>query len=207
MGQVFKNPTIPHRRASYGQRRYLAAKKSDRETKNVKHEQSIQKDARDWFVVTFPGEHFVSDTGSGAFNSEWAKDTHSAQQSHKREPDIDIRAARRGYHGLLIELKADCHCKVKTPHKDCALRMQSDGRVIKVYKNSRGKIIGRDYRVRLKGEWKDLHVELQAKNLEDYLSKGYYAHFAIGLEAFKKICCWYFDVPYVPPPENTELTF
>lgn len=205
MGSIFNNPTLPtKRRASYGQRRYLDAKKTDR-GRVVKHEQNIQLEARDWFVKTFPGEHFISDTGSGAFNSEWAKDTHSKQQSHKEEPDIDIRAARRGYHGLLIELKAECHCKIKTPHTDCALRMQSDGRKIKVYKDSRGRIKERDYKIRLKGDWKDLHVERQAKNLEDYMRKGYYAHFAIGLEAFKKICCWYFGVQYEPPLENATM--
>jgi hypothetical protein len=201
---VLQNPSAPVRQASYGQRRYLAAKKTDR-GRVTKHEQNIQFDARDWFIKTFPGEHFVSDTASGAFNSEWAKDTHSKQQSHKEEPDVDIRASRRGYHGLLIELKADCHCKVKVPHKDCALRMQSNGRVIKIYKNKNGKIIERDYKVRMKGDWKDLHVERQAANLQDYLDKGYYAHFAIGLEAFKKICCWYFDVPYVAPIENEQM--
>lgn len=164
----------------------------------------MQKQLRDWFVATFPGEHFISDTGSGAFG-KWAKEEHNRQQSHKSEPDVDIRAARRGFHGLLLELKAECHCKVKTPHKDCATKMQRDGRTIRIYKDSRGKIIERDYKIRKKGDWVSLHVERQAHNLEDYRRKGYYANFAIGLELAKQFICWYFDHPYEKPPENGEL--
>lgn len=154
----------------------------------------MQKQLRDWFVDTFPGEHFVSDTGSGAFG-KWAKEEHSRQQSHKGEPDVDIRAPRRGYHGLLLELKAE----------GFELKMRRDGRKIRVYRDSRGKIIEHDYKIRLKGDWVSLHVERQAKNLEDYQRKGYYANFAIGLEAAKKFICWYFDVPYEEPPENETL--
>lgn len=205
MAGIFQNPTTPVRRASYRQRQYLAARKTDRPTKNVKHEQNIQKEARDWFVKTFPGEHLRSDTGAGAFNSRFEKNTHNEQQSHLGEPDITVLAARRGYHGMLIELKADCHCDVKVKHEDCAIRMQANGKVARVYKNSRGKIIGRDLRPRLKGEWKDLHTERQARVLEDYNQRGYFGRFAIGLEAFKQFCCWYFDVPYEPPTENETM--
>ena len=206
MGSVLQNASvIQKRRFTSRQQEYLRSVKSDERRPHVQHELSIQKQARDWFVDNFPGEHLRSDTGSGAFG-KFQKDEHNKQQSHKGEPDIMIFAARRGYHGLLIELKAECHCKVKNPHKDCATRMQSDGRKIRVYKDSRGRIIEHDYKIRKKGDWVNPHVERQARILEDYeKNRGYCARFAIGLETFKKWVCWYFDVPYIPPAENETL--
>jgi hypothetical protein len=192
MPTVFKNPTLPRRKyPTTRQRQYFNARKTDR-PRAVKHEQSIQNELCDWFKQVLPGEHFISDTGSGAFNSDYAKEQHNRQQSHKNEPDIKILAARHGKYGLLIELKRD----------GFKLRMGRDGHKIRLYKDKKGRIIEADYKVRKKGDWASLHIENQAAVLLDYESKGYCARFAIGLTHAKKIIAGYFDLPY---EENEEL--
>lgn len=191
MGSVLSNPTVKVKRASFRQRQYLGARKTDR-PRVVKHEQNEQLALCDWLKKTFPDVHFRSDTGSGAFNSRYEKNLHSRQQSSDSEPDIMIFAARKGYHALLIELK----------RTGFDLRMKRDGRAIRVYKDSKGRITGRDYKIRQKGDWVSLHIEKQAKCLEDYNKIGYLARFAVGLENAKKLICWYFDEPYV---ENAKL--
>lgn len=188
MDSVLANPTLPQRRtASPRQRQYLHARKTDR-PRNKKTEQQLQIELCDWLRDTLPGVHFRSDTGSGAFNSKWEKAIHTRQQSSTSEPDLMILAARRGYHGLVLELKAE----------GVSLKMKRDGRTIRVYKDGRGKIIARDYKIRLKGDWASLHIENQYKCLIDYRDNwGYCASFAVGFEEAKKIICWYFDIPYL----------
>jgi hypothetical protein len=177
---------------TYRQRQYLQSRTTERK-RVVKHEQSIQVELCDWFKQVLPGEHFISDTGSGAFNSNYEKERHNRQQSHKHEPDIKILASRRGYHALLIKLKADCPHTPK--HFDCMIKMRRDGRTIRVYKDKKGRIIERDYKIRKKGDWISLHVERQAATLEDYNAKGFLARFGLGLEHAKKLIRWYFDLP------------
>lgn len=190
MGQIFKNPTLPAKaRRSTRQRNYLQSRKTDR-GKVVKHEQDMQLELCKWMRTTLPGIHFRSDTGSGAFNSEYEKTLHNLMQSSSSEPDLMIFAARRGFHGMVLELKAD----------GFNLRMKRDGRKIRVYKNSKGKIIERDYKVRLKGDWSSLHVEKQANCLKEYNESGYFGRFGVGLEACKKLICWYFEIPYIEQP-------
>ncbi len=197
---VLKNPTIYKKRYSTLQKRYLQSRKPDSK-RVVKHEQSIQNQLCAWFKQVLPGEHFISDTGSGAFNSDYAKVQHNRQQSHKHEPDIKILAMRRGYGAMVLELKAD----------STELRMKRNGTKIRVRtkkvpvsrKYPEGiKIIERDYKIRKKGDWASLHLEQQAEVLLDYERKGYFARFAVGLEHAKKLISWYFDLPYT---ENSEL--
>ncbi|SRR5260221_8238325 len=192
MATVFKNPTLPRRKyPTTRQRQYFQARKTDR-PRVVKHEQSVQNELCAWFKQVLPGEHLRSDTGSGAFSSDYAKEQHNRQQSHKNEPDIMIFAARHGKHGLLIELKKD----------GLELKMRRDGHKIRIYKDKKRRIIEADYKVRKKGDWVSLHVERQAAMLLDYESKGYVARFAVGLEHAKKLVRWYFSLP---DEENTEL--
>lgn len=80
--------------------------------------------------------------------------------------------------------------------------MCRDGHKIRVYKDKKGRIIERDYKIRKKGDWASLHIEQQANVLLDYEAKGYFARFAVGLEHAKKLISWYFDLPY---QENTEI--
>lgn len=185
MQSVLKNPPLyRRRRVTNLQRQYLQSRTTDRK-RVIKHEQKIQVELCDWFKQVLPGEHFISDTGSGAFNSEWAKEQHNRQQSHRYEPDVKILAARHGKHGLLIELKRD----------GFKLKMSRDGHKIRLYKDKKGRIIDAGTKVRKKGDWVSLHIERQAAVLLDYESKGYVARFAVGLEHAKKLVRWYFDLP------------
>lgn len=192
MGSVFNNPSITKRKPiSHRQKQYLDNKKTDR--KVVKHEQELQKDLCKWIRATLPGIHFRSDTGSGAFNSEFEKNNHNLQQSEKGLPDLTIYAARHGWHALMLELKPE----------GTELKMKRNGTKIRITKRN-GKIIERDYKIRMKGDWKTLHIERQAQRIEELKAARYCATFTIGLEYAKKVICWYFDIPYI---ENTELEF
>jgi hypothetical protein len=201
MSGIFQNPVPRARHFSDRQLKYLKGRKTDRD-RYKKTEQSLQIELCQWLRDTFPGIHFRSDTASGMFNSQYEKATHNKQQSDKELPDITVFAARRGYHGLLIELKAGCPHGGK--HKDCQLRMLRDGTKVRIYKDSTGKIIERDYKVRKKGDWKSLHVERQQLRHDELRAEGFCSVFAQGEEQFKKMICWYFDIQYI---ENTALPF
>lgn len=184
MGSIFGNPTYPTR-ATSRQRKYFAAKKTDRK-RVVKHEQQEQIAICNWMREVLPTVHFRCDTGSGGFSSAYEKDTHNKQQSSPSEPDIMIFAARQGYHGLLIELKAT----------GTELKMKRDGRSIRVIKDSKGRIKERDYKIRKKGDWASLHIEKQAKIIQDYRDNwNYFATFAVGEEEAKSIISRYFGLP------------
>ena len=192
MGSIFGDPVVTKRPVSKRQANYFKDKKTDRK-RVQKIEQEMQIDLCSWLKETFPGLHFRSDTGSGAFNSKYEKDTHNKMQSGTAEPDLMIFAAKKGYHGLLLELKAP----------GVNIKKKRDGTKIIVRKDSRGRIVERDYKIRLKGDWSSLHIENQARVLADYQNNwGYCTAFAVGLEHAKKIVCWYFDIPYV---ENQKL--
>lgn len=200
MPPVLKNPTIYKKRYTTLQKRYLSDRKTDR-PRVQKREQSIQNELCDWFKQVLPGEHFRSDTGSGAYNSDYAKEQHNRQQSHKHEPDITILAMRRGYGAMVLELKDE----------GTELKMRRDGTKIRIRtkkvppskKYPEGiKIIERDYKIRKKGDWASLHLEQQAEVLLDYERRGYFARFAIGLTHAKKLIRWYFDLP---DEGNSEL--
>lgn len=193
MGSVLANPTITKRRATtVRQKQYLNARKHPERGRNNKSEQQMQIDLCDWIRLTLPGVHFRSDTASGAFSSKYEKNIHNRQQSSSSEPDLTILAARRGYHGLVLELKAE----------GVSLKMKRDGRTIRVYKDAKGRIIGRDYKVRKKGDWASLHIENQYKCMIDYKDNwSYCASFAVGIEEAKKIISWYFDIPYLKTVE------
>jgi hypothetical protein len=194
MGSIFKNAnTVKKRAASGRQKLYFDAKKTDR-GRNNKPEEELQKELCKWIRSTLPGVHFRSDTGAGMFTSKFAKNTHNLQQSEKGLPDLTIYAARHGWHALMLELKPE----------GAELKMKRDGRTIRIYKDSKGKILERDYKIRLKGDWKSLHIERQNSRIEELKAERYCATFAIGIEQAKKIICWYFDIPYV---ENSQLEF
>lgn len=204
MGSIYGGTVRKRRAVSNRQQNYFRSKTTDR--KVVKHELVVTVQACQWLREVLPGVHFRTDTASGAFNSEHEKQLHMSQQSSDSEPDITILAARRGYHGLVIELKAD----------GVELKMQRNGTKIRVKrkrvpmskKHPEGwKIVERDYKVRMKGDWANLHVEKQALCLEDYNKQGYLGRFCIGLEGFKRLVCWYFDIEYIAPPQNLELPF
>lgn len=184
MGSIFSGHDIPSRVYTTKQGKYLRSKKTDR--KVTKKEQAEQIEICDWLRQTLPGVHFRCDTASGGFSSKYEKEVHNRQQSGTGEPDIMIFAGRKGYHGLLIELKAT----------GTNLKMKRDGRSIRVYRDSKGRIIDRDYKVRKKGDWSSLHIERQALVLSDYRKNwGYFACFAVGRDEAIEIISRYFDLP------------
>lgn len=190
MGSIFGTPVKTRRPLTHLQHKYLKSKKTDRKVKKTEQLEQIAICA--WMRDVLPNVHFRCDTASGGFSSTYEKETHNKQQSGPGEPDIMIFAARHGYHGLLIELKAT----------GTELKMRRDGRTIRVYKDSRGRIIERDYKIRKKGDWASLHFERQAKILEDYRKNwGYFACFAVGADAAKEIIRRYFDLPEISTPE------
>ncbi len=190
MGGIFNNPTYARRYTSR-QRKYFDAKKTDR--KVVKHEQKLQIEFCEYMRRRNPNVHFISDTGSGAFNSAYEKETHNKQQSAPGMPDITVFASRRGWHALLIELKAD----------GAKLRRARNGTTVAVRKDSRGRIIERDYKIRMKGDWYDLHIERQATRHEELKKERYLAVFCVGIAEAKRIYDWYFDIE--PEPENATI--
>lgn len=191
MGSIFGDAAITTRPRTKRQSAYLKTKRTNR-GRNVQHEKELQLALCDWLRKQFPDVHFISDTGSGSFNSKYAKNIHNQQQSAKGLPDITIFAARQGYHGLLLELKPE----------GTQLKMQRDGRKMRIVRDARGRIIERDYKVRKKGDWKNLHIETQAKRITELREAGYCALFVIGIEHAKSTICRYFDVPY---ETNTQL--
>jgi len=192
MGGLFNTPPTRPIMRSKRQLSYLNNRKTDR-PRNNKTEESIQIEASKWLRENLPDVHFRSDTGSGAFNSKYAKNTHNLQQSSDAEPDMAILAARRGFHGWMVEFKAD----------GVKLKKSRDGTKILVTKDRFGRIISRDHKIRMKGDWSTLHIEKQAHILEDYRRQGYYSCFAVGLEDFKRHARWYFDLP--AEPEATTM--
>jgi len=184
MGSIFGNTTAPTRRYTSRQRKYFDARKTDR-PRVVKHEQQEQIAICNWMREVLPAIHFRCDTASGGFSSAYEKATHNKQQSSPSEPDIMIFAARKGYHALLIELKAT----------GTELKMRRDGRSIRVTKDKKGRVIERDYKIRKKGDWASLHIEKQANVLEDYRRQDYFATFAVGEDQAKEIISRYFDLP------------
>jgi hypothetical protein len=206
MGGVFRNQTVTKGRPvrsfqSSRQQRYLKEHADSDRPRNVKHEQNIQIDLSIWIRDTLPGVHFHSDTASGAYNSEWEKAEHNKQQSDVGLPDMTIYAARRGYHGLLIELKKDGE-RLKMSRNGTKIRVKRKRVPFSAKYPTGWKIIERDYKIRMKDDWVDLHTEIQAKRHEELRRDGYCAEFAVGLAHAQKLICWYFDIPYV---ENTQL--
>jgi hypothetical protein len=191
MGSIFGDSTLQKRSFTTRQHKYFATKKTNR--KVVKNEQHEQIRICEWLRETLPTVHFRCDTASGGFSSSYEKATHMRQQSSESEPDIMIFAARQGYHGLLIELKST----------GTELRMKRDGRTMRVYKDAKGRIVSRDYKIRKKGDWASLHIEKQAKVLEDYQKNwGYFACFAVGETEARRIISRYFGLQFT---DNTEL--
>lgn len=192
MGSIFKAQRQYPNRFSNRQVNYLDSRKKPGGKRNEKTEENMQIELCDWLREVLPGVHFRSDTASGAFNSRFAKNTHNRQQSADGLPDLTIFAPRRGYHALMLELKAE----------GVNLKKKRDGTKIIVRKDSKGRIIERDYKIRLKGDWSNLHIEKQAKHIEELREAGYCAVFAVGIEQAKKIVSWYFDLKYT---ENAQM--
>lgn len=93
---------------------------------------------------------------------------HKAMQGGMRSwPDLQLAKPVGQYHGLFVELKKD----------GVKLLRDKDAR----------KILADDYKLRLAGDWWDLHTEEQAHMLERLREDGYAATFAVGLDDFMQV--------------------
>lgn len=130
--------------------------------KVIKHEESIQLQVCSYLRLQYPNVIFRSDYASGLMLTINQARTHKRLQSSRSFPDLFIYEARRGFHGLALELKKD-----------------GTAVILKIGPR-KGKLSS------------DPHIQEQAEMLQRLANGGYYAEFAVGFdEAVAKID-WYF---------------
>jgi hypothetical protein len=143
-------------------------------------EEQILIAAAQYMRLVHPGVLFHCDTGSDAHVSKSAAGKAKAKQESRGWPDFHIPVARRGFHAFYAEVKEE----------GAELKMRRDGHKIRA-KKVRGRIVLADYKVRLKGDWKDLHTEEQAKMAIRLRENGNWADFVIGLDELIAKIDWY----------------
>lgn len=74
--------------------------------KKASPEQRVQLRVCTYLRTNYPMVYFRCDTVSGLLLSKNQRQLHHAQQSGPCQPDMMIFEPRRGYHALLIEIKA-----------------------------------------------------------------------------------------------------
>lgn len=108
---------------------------------------------------------------------------HKAMQGGMRSwPDLQLAHPAGQYHGLFIELKKD------------GVKILRD-------KDAR-KVLADDYKLRLAGDWWDLHTEEQGELLAKLRAAGYAATFAVGTRQAEQYIDMYMAgqaVPYLTP--------
>lgn len=128
-------------------------------------EESLHLQAADYLRRQYPGVIFRTDFAAGIKMTMGQATKHKALQESKSYPDLFVAEPRKMYHGAYFELK-----KAGTP-----LTRPKDGRVI----------LKGDYKIRLKGDWYNLHIEQQHEMMQRLRAKGFYCAFAVGFDQFK----------------------
>ena len=146
--------------------------------KNIKHEESLQLQACRYMRLKYPSAIFRSDYASGLHLTAHQAVTHKRLQSGRSFPDLFIYEPRtvdgKRYAGLAIELKRE-------------------GTAILLKKGpKKGQLVS------------NIHIPEQYYMLQELQRRGYYADFAVGLDAFTDIVDWYFDCI---PLDNGTLAF
>ena len=124
--------------------------------KNVKHEESLQKQVCQYLRLQFPQAIFRSDYASGLHLKPYQARQHASMQSGRAWPDLFIYEPRAvegvQYAGLALELKKE-----------------GTAIVLKTGKR-KGQLVA------------DPHIREQATMLKGLKERGYYAAFAVGFE-------------------------
>lgn len=143
-----------------------------RRIKKFNSEENLHQQVVDYLKLNYPGILFRTDFAAGAKMTLGQAVKHAKLQAGPGYPDIQIIAPMykdkvADFYALFIELKKEGTKLVR--EKDCT------------------KLLKGDYKLRLKGDWWDLHTEQQAENLTYLKANGYCATFAIGFEAAKDV--------------------
>lgn len=162
MPSVFQNQTIETRP------RYIP--------KNVKHEESLQKQVCHYLRLRYPNVIFRSDFASGLKMSKYQAIQHKNMQSSRAWVDLFIYTPRKidgkQYAGLGLELK-------------------KEGTTIIVKQGPRkGQIVAND------------HIKEQYYMMQTLQKLGYYCDFGIGYDHAVAIIDWYMGAPKI---ENSQI--
>lgn len=138
-------------------------KRLDRIDEDTVHTQAVQ-----YLSLRYRDVPIRTDYAAGLGLNKTQARKHARMQGNTRAwPDLQAAKPTKHYHGLFIELKAP----------DCELFMRRDGTVQRQD----------DYKVRLKGDWANIHYEEQAATIDKLRALGYWADFAVGFDEFQDI--------------------
>lgn len=138
-------------------------KRLDRIDEDTVHQQAVQ-----YLSLRYRDTPIRTDYAAGLGLNKVQARKHARMQGNTRAwPDIQVAQPVKLYHGLYIELKAP----------DVELFMRRDGSTQRQD----------DYKVRLKGDWANIHYEEQAATLAKLRELGYWADFAVGFDEFQQI--------------------
>lgn len=134
--------------------------------KITKHEEQIQKMVAIYIKRQFPYiKYFLSDYAAGLHLTQNQARIRSSMNGDRGWSDMFIPYPSRGFNGLFIELK-------------------KDGTAIYCSRGPRkGKLVA------------DEQIQLEAAFINDMISNGYFARFAVGFDSAQKILDWYFEKP------------
>lgn len=141
----------------------INAEEKKKNKKPVKHEEKIQIRLCEYVRVKYPHVIFECDLASGTKLTIGQAVKAKAMRSNRGMPDFRIFHKSSGYSGLFLELK-------------------KEGEKLKLTRDSKALIKG-DYKIRKAGDWADIHIEEQFNVIAALRTEGYYAAFAIGLDA------------------------
>lgn len=142
-----------------------------RRVKRYTSEESIHLRVARFIQTAYPKVIFRTDFASGMKMTIGQARKHKSLQSGRAYPDLFIAEPVGQYHGLYIELKRDG---------------------VKLKRTRPGtKVLAGDYKLRMPGDWFDLHTEEQAEILKLLNQKGYVARFAVGQEEAERLITAY----------------
>lgn len=146
----------------------------------LKRETTVQLLLCDYVRGKYPTAIFRSSYADGLKLDTFHKKLRARFNSSRGFPDWQLMQSRRGFHSLLIELKAE-------------------GISLKLKRGSK---------LREAGSWSTETIEHQAHMIERLNMEGHSAHFGIGIEEAKRIVDWYMgerDTIELTKQEESEI--